>query len=448
MEKTDVLIIGGGAAGIFTGRTGKLNYPEKDFLIIRLEKQILIPCAIPYLFGTLGSVEKDVIPDSLLEKAGVRLKIDEVISIDKEKKVCKTANGDEIQFEKLVLATGSFPAVPKWLKGTNLENVFTVVKDKEKLSQMLQKLKDCEKIVIVGGGFIGVEVADDLSKLKKDITIVEILPHVLMLVFDEEVAEKAEEVLKSNGIKVKTGVGIKEILGKEKVEGVLLQNGEKVEADAVILAMGYKPNTRLAEEAGIELNEFGFIKVDEYMRTSAPDVYAVGDCAEKKNFLTGKPTKVMLASIACAEARIVGMNLYGLNTIKSFNGTIGIFSTKIGNTGFGAAGLSENAAKKEGIDVVTGSFKGVDRHPGCLPGAHEQFVKLIVCKDSGLIIGGEVIGGESTGELINLIGFAIQNRMTVRSILTSQIGTHPLLTSAPTVYPIIKAAEDALKKCR
>jgi len=149
----------------------------------------------------------------------------------------------------------------------------------------------------------------------------------------------------------------------------------------------------------------------------------------------------MLASTACAEARIAGMNLYRLSSVKTMGGTIGIFSTCIGEVGFGAAGLTGNMAKKEGFDIVVGSFSGVDKHPSSMPGGHRQFVKLIVAKESGVVLGGEVVGGPSTGELVNLIGLVIQNRMTINSIVTAQIGTHPLLTAPPTAYPLIKAAE-------
>ncbi|HHH78026.1 MAG TPA: pyridine nucleotide-disulfide oxidoreductase, partial [Thermoplasmatales archaeon] len=243
-----------------------------------------------------------------------------------------------------------------------------------------------------------------------------------------------------------TGVGVKEILGDEKVDSVLLENGEKFEADAVVLSMGYMPNTKLARDSGIDVNEKGFIKVDEYMRTANPDIFAVGDCAEKRDFITRKVSGVMLASTACAEARTAGMNLYKLSTVKIFNGTIAIFSTAIGNTGFGAAGLTEKMARREGFDIVTGAFEGVDKHPGTMPDAHKQLVKLIVARESGVIIGGEVVGGHSAGEITNLLGLAIQNKMTVNDIMTAQIGTHPMLTAPPTAYPVIKAAEVVARK--
>jgi len=448
MEKTDVLIIGGSAAGIVTALTGKSNYPEKEFLLIRKEEKVMVPCGIPYIFGSLGSSDKNIVPDAVLTNKGIKIKVDEVISIDQNEKVCSTAKGTEISFEKVIFATGSTPTIPGWLKGTNLENVFTISKDKIHLDKIFQKIKDCKKIVVIGAGFIGVEMSDELNKLGKEVTLVEILPHILGLIFDEEIAVQAEEALKTRGVKIKSGKGVKEIIGNKKVTEVLLENGEKIEAEAVILAMGYRPNTGLAQKSGFKISEGKYIKVDGYMRTENSDIFAVGDCAEKKDFITRKPSAVMLASTACAEARIAGMNLYKLRSVKIFEGTIAIFSTAIGETAFGAAGLTESMAKKEGCDVVTGTFDGIDKHPGTLAHTHKQIVKLIVARDSGIILGGEVIGSKSTGELINIIGLAIQNKMTVSSILTAQIGTHPLLTAPPTAYPIIKCAEIVAKKIK
>jgi len=439
--KTDVLVVGGSAAGIAAAVTGKSNYPDKDFLVIRKENQVVVPCGIPYVFGSLSSTDKNVIPDAGLAKAGVDLKIGHVVSIDAGKKACTTEDGANITFDKLVLATGSIPVVPKWLKGTNLQNVFTIHKNKVYLAEMIAKLSDCKRIVTVGGGFIGVEVSDELNKRGKEVTLIEILPNILGLAFDKELAVEAERILRDRGVAIQTSTGVKEILGQDKVRGVLLDNGETMETDAVVLSVGYRPNVSLAQKSGWKITEKGFIGVDEYMRTENPDVFAVGDCAEKRDFITRKHSGIMLASTACAEARVAGMNLYKLSTLKTLSGTIAIFSTAIGDTGFGAAGLTEAAAKNEGFDVVTGTFQGVDRHPGTLPDTHKQTIKLIVARESGVVLGGEIMGGLSVGELTNLIGLVIQNRMSINSILTAQIGTHPLLTASPTAYPLIKAAE-------
>ena len=446
MEKTDVLVIGGSASGIVVATTGKSHYPEKKFTVVRKEKQTIVPCGIPYIFGSLEDSKKDLISDDVLLDAGINLKVDEATSIDTKKKICRTSDGTEIGFEKLVFATGSKPKIPKWLEGMNKKNVFVIPKNKEYLDVLVEKISDSRKIVVIGGGFIGVEVSDEINKLKKQVTLVEILPHILLSAFDEEMAIKAEEILKNRGIKIRTDMGVKKIKGDKKATGVILENDEEIDADAVIVSIGYSPNTTLAKEAGIELNKKGFIKVDEYMRTENPDIFAVGDCAEKKDFFTRKTSSIMLASTACAEARIAGMGLYMLSAVKTFGGTIAIFSTAIGKTGFGVAGLTEKMARKEGFNIVTGTFKGIDKHPGTLPDTNKQIVKLIVARDSGMILGGGVIGGPSAGELTNIIGFAIQNKMTINSLLTAQIGTHPLVTAPPTAYPLIKAAEVAVKK--
>ncbi|MBA7645754.1 NADH peroxidase [subsurface metagenome] len=447
MEKTDVLVIGGSAAGIVAARTGKSFYPDKDVMVIRKESTVLVPCGIPYIFGTLESSDKNVIPDAPLENAGVKIQIGEVEKIDAENKTCKTADGKEISFEKLIIATGSTPAVPGWLKGADLENVFLIPKDKEYLDGVKEKLDECKNIAVIGGGFIGVEVADELGKLGKNVTIVELLPHVLSLAFDDELAIQAEEILISRGINIKAGSGVKEILGDKKAAGVLLNNDEKIDVDAVILSTGYRPNTAFAEKSGLELNDMGFIRVDEYMRTEKnTDIFAVGDCAAKYDFLMRRKTGLMLASTACAEARIAGMNLYNIAFMKTFNGTIPIFCTAIGDTAFGAAGITENQARKEGFDIVTGTFEGIFKHPGTLPGAEKQVIKLIASRKSGLLLGGSVIGGGGTGELINFISIIIQNRMTVYSALTVQIGTHPLLTGSPITYPFLMAVEVIVKK--
>lgn len=411
-------------------------------MILKKQKEMMVPCGIPYIFGTLDTVDQNIMPvDAMMSKAGIESIVDEVLSINKENKTVELAGGETIKYDKLVIATGSMPIKPKWLVGGDKENVFTIPKDKIYLEEMKEKLASCKKVVVIGAGFIGVEFSDELTKGGHEVMLVEKQPEILALAFDIELSERIEELLKSRGVKVITGNGISEIVGEGKVEAVKLENGDVLDCDAVVLSIGYKPNVELARKAGIYVDESGFIAVDEYMRTHVKDIFALGDCAQKRDFITRARVSTMLASTACAEGRIAGMNLFKLNVVKTFSGTIAIYSTAIGDTGFGTAGITEARAKNEGIDYVTGLFEGVDRHPGNLPTAHKQLVKLIAGRQSGVIIGGEVIGGLSAGELTNVIGLAIQNRMTVNSLLTFQIGTHPCLTSSPAGYPLIKAAE-------
>jgi NADH oxidase (H2O2-forming) len=443
--KTDILVIGGSAAGLVAASTAKSNHPDKTVTLIRKEETVMIPCGIPYIFSKVGTSEKNILPDAGLKGLGVEIVIGEVTDVDADRKLARVKGGEDIEFDKLILGAGSMPVVPGWLKGTGLKNVFTIPKNKVYLDALQKSLEGLRKIVIVGAGFIGVEVADELGCKGYDVTLLEIMPRILGLAFDDEFAQAAAEKLTARGVKVMTGVGIKEILGEGKVTGAKLDSGETLEADAVILSLGYIPNNELAKKIGLELNELGFVKTDQYKRTSRADIFAAGDCSEKRDFLTGKLSRIMLASAACAEARVAGLNLYALSTVSTFRGTIGIYATCVGETAYGVAGLNEAAAKSEGFDIVTASFTGMDTHPGCMDYTQKQTVKLIVSKSNGVILGGEVMGGLSVGELTNVIGVAVQNKMTTGDLLVLQIGTHPLLTASPAAYPLINAAEAAAK---
>lgn len=443
--KTDVLVIGSSAAGLVVPTVGKRVNPDKKFTVVTKQPKTMIPCGIPYIFGSLPGSDNNILPaEKMYEQTGVEVIHDEVVRINREEKTAELANGEKIEFEKIVFATGSLPYKPNWLNWEGKENVFFVPKDKIYLDEMKEKLSACQNIITIGAGFIGVEMSDELHKAGKNVTLIEKLPNILGLAFDKDISERIEVILKERGLNVLTGAEVKEITGENKVDGVKLGDSTVIKADAVIISMGYRPNTELAKNAGLKINDMGFIKVDEYMRACENDVYAVGDCAEKKDFVTGKITPIMLASTACAEARIAGMNLFKLSAVKTFSGTISIFSTAIGNNGFGVAGMTEAQAIKEGFDIITGIAEGMDRHPGGLSGMEKQYVKLVVAKESGVILGGAVLGGLSVGELINVIGVAIQNRMSVNSLFVTQIGTHPLLTASPAAYPLIKAVENAV----
>jgi NADH oxidase (H2O2-forming) len=442
MKHADVLVIGGSAAGMVAALTGKAHWSDKKFILVKKQKDMMVPCGIPYVFGTFDNVDKNLMPvDAMLQKNEIESLVDEATEIDTAKKVVSFASGEQIVYQKLVIATGSTPMKPKWLHGADLENVFVIPKDRVYLDEMKLKLSTARNIAVIGAGFIGVEMSDELNKHGYKVTLIEKMPHILSLAFDPLIAQRAHEMLVARGVNIITGKGISKVIGAEKVESIELEDGQMMDMDAVVLSIGYKPNTELAKKSGIYVDEDNFIAVDEYMRTHVKDVFAIGDCAQKRDFVTRSRVATMLASTACAEARIAGMNLFNLQVVKTFSGTIAIYSTAIGNTGFGTAGVTEQRAEQEGIATITGMFEGVNRHPGSLPDAHKQLVKLIAAKNSGVIIGGEVIGGLEAGELTNVIGLAIQNRMSVNSFLTMQIGTHPCLTASPAAYPIIKAAE-------
>jgi pyruvate/2-oxoglutarate dehydrogenase complex dihydrolipoamide dehydrogenase (E3) component len=245
-------------------------------------------------------------------------------------------------------------------------------------------------------------------------------------------------------VRVITADAVQSIAGNGKVEYVHLQSGERVKADTVVMGIGAVPNTELAQKAGLEIGQRGGIKVDEYMRTSDPDIFAAGDCAEKYSFFTGKPVPLRLASIATREAKLAVMNLFGPK-IKN-PGTMGVSSTTIGDTAIAVAGLTERAAHEEGFDFVVGEASAVDKHPGSMPNAREVKVKLLFDRSSRKILGGQACGGPTTGEIANVIATLIAGGMTAEQVATFQIGTHPILTASPIGYQITNAADQALAK--
>jgi NADH oxidase (H2O2-forming) len=444
MKQADVVVIGGSAAGPVAGISCRRRYGDKSVILVRKEEQVLIPCGIPYIFGTVGSPERNLIPDALIQNDGLKLVKSEAVEIDRQKKAVSLSDGDTVSYDKLVLATGSSPLVLP-IPGIEKGNVFVVRKDEAYLKNMLDVLNDAKDIVIIGGGFIGVEFADECKKGRDcNVTIVELLPHCLQLALDEEFCTEAEKVLSDRGIKLLVNSKVEAILGDNQVSGVRLSGGQELKADMVVVGVGVVPNNELAKKAGLEIGPGKAIAVDRYMSaTTDPDVFACGDCAEKVSFFSGKPSRLMLASIACAEARIAGANLF--YTRYKNPGAVGVFSTIIGERTFACAGLTERAARQEGYDIVLGESTAPDTHPGGMPRSVSIKVKLLFSKDNGELLGGGISGGKSTGEMANVISACIQSRMTAYDLALFQMGTHPALTASPIVYQLVNAAELAIK---
>ncbi|MFA6635817.1 MAG: FAD-dependent oxidoreductase [Candidatus Omnitrophota bacterium] len=442
-KKTDILIVGAGPAGVVCAGTAGKYYPGKKITVLKNVENGVVPCGIPYMFSSLKSCDENMAGTIALEEKGVEVFAAHAEAIDRDKKMLRTKNGDDYTYEKLVLATGSSPVVPP-IPGIDKNGVYPIYKDMDTLKRTTESVKKAKKVLIIGGGFIGVEFADELSEASDvNVYLAEMLPSILANSFDAEFADLAKEKLEAKGVEVLTGVRVEELKGDKNVEEAVLSSGRTVKVDAVVLGIGASPNTALADNTGLDLRKGKGIWVDEYMRTSDPDIFAVGDCAGKRDFYTRKDTLVMLASTATAEARIAGANLYQLKVVRENKGTIAIYSTYVDGLVLGSAGLTEVSARKEGFEIVTGCAEMMDKHPAAMPGAKKIKVKLIFSKHSGIIMGGQVAGGMSAGEMINTIGMAIQQRVSLSELETLQVATHPYLTSAPTMYPLVVAAQNA-----
>ena len=437
----DVLIVGGGVASLVAANSIKKNNPDKNIIIVRDNETMLVPCAIPYIFGPeLGSSSKDMVPTTVFTQNGNQLVIDKIIDIDIGKKEAYSQKNVTFSFDKLVFATGSIPNIPK---NIDAKGVFTVPKDVNVLNKLQEESKDKETIVIVGSGFIGVEMALEFVKIGKKVKLIGETERILQGAFDEEYSKKAEEILLENDIVLHNCTKMQDIIKDEngQICAITTTKGKTIPCDFVILSIGYRPNSTLAQKCNLRIGKKGAIWVDEYMRTEIQDVYAIGDCASKQDFITRKTVNIMLASTATSEARVLGSSIYNIGFIKGFNGTIGTFSTVIGDKCFASAGVNEASARKENLDIIVATFEGVDKHPTTMPNASKVMVKLIATKKSKTVIGGQIYGGIEGGEMINVISLIIENKMNIYALLHLQVATHPMLTAAPTAYPIIKAAE-------
>jgi NADH oxidase (H2O2-forming) len=441
VEKHELVIIGGSAGGIQTAISAQKHLGLKDILVIRMEEKAMVPCGIPYIYGTLGAVDKNVMPATLL--GGAKLKVGEVISIDRAKKTVELKDGEEICYEKLVLATGSNPMQPP-IPGIGKKNVWFAWKNTDYLQELAKLIESVGDIVIIGGGFIGLEFADECRKQGHKITVVELLEHCLQLVCTTDLCIKAEDVLKGSGVNVITGNGVKSINGKDKVESVTLQNGEQIKCDMVIAAIGVVPNVKLAKDAGLEIGPTGSIKVDEFQRTTDNNIFAVGDCAEKYSFFNGMPVAIRLASVATREGKIAATNLFQPQWRNI--GTIGVFQTVVGDAALGMAGLTDDKARELGYEVVIGEAQAASKHPGTMPDADPMRVRLVFDRRSGKILGGCACCIPAVGEVANLISSAILNEMTMEQIAIFPMGTHPCLTASPLAYQFTDAASNALQK--
>ena len=438
--KYDVIVVGGGAGGIAAALTLKALRPELKVLLIRKGKGQTISCSFPFVVNA----------DTMLGEAGVELVIDEVVEVDRARKLIKTAGGREFEYGKLVLATGAKAVKPK-IPGIDLEGVFTASTEFDEIMNVHENLGKAQRVVIVGAGYIGMGFADELAG-GREVHVVEVLDEVLALAFDREFGEIARRRLEERGVKFHLNASVREIRGGGRVEEVVLSTGEVLPADAVLVSVGVQPNSELAAKAGLALDELGHVVVDSYMRTSDPDIYAVGDVAQKRDFFTGKPVKAYFASIAVAEGRVAAMHIAGAAPARGFEGALPAYTAQLAGLFFAAAGLTERAARGLSLNVVSATVETVYSHSGFLEGGAPNLVKVLlkaVFAESDLkLVGVQAVGPEPVSELMSCAAAAIRQGLTAYDIASYAFASPPLQLRTPLTHPLQQAALKVLTAAR
>jgi len=394
-----VVIIGGVAGGASTA--ARLRRVDEEAEIVMLEKGPFVSfanCGLPYyLSRTINEREKLLVttPESLKATLNIDARTNsEVISIDREAKsvlVREHPGGREYgeSYDKLVLAPGAEPIIPP-LPGVNLEGVFVLhnIPELDALDAYIQA-KQIKRAVVIGGGFIGLEVAENLAESGINVSIVEMLNQV-MAPIDYELAVEVHEHLALHGIGLVLGDGLKAI-GKVEENGTLkvqTASGKELETDLVVLAIGVRPNTKLVKESGIEVTQRGYIVTNERMQTSDPDIYAVGDAVQVKSAITGQPTSLALAGPASRQGRVAADNIAGRDmTFKGVRGTsvVKVFNLTVASTGLNSRQLQQAELAFESVTTHN------NNHASYYPGASPIHLKLLFGPE-GQIYGAQAVG--------------------------------------------------------
>ncbi len=251
----NVVIIGGGPAGIITALTAKSVNPEKSVCVIKEIGDGVIPCAIPYMMNTLADPKQNAMGDLPLNNAGIQVVVGKAVALDKAAHTVALESGESLSYERLVLATGTEAVMPP-IAGVNKKGVFIIQKSMSAMTALREEVGKAKNIVIIGGGFIGAEFADELSKIPgKEIHVIEIMPKLLYAAFDDEFCDEVYQVLDSAAVRVHLSSGVVSIDGQEKAASVALEGGESIPADMVLVSIGARPSIDLAKTAGLRITD-------------------------------------------------------------------------------------------------------------------------------------------------------------------------------------------------
>ena len=445
------ILIVGGVAGGATAATRLRRLSEENEVIIFEKGQYVsfANCGLPYhISGTIDKRDALLLqtPESLKERYNLDVRVfTEVLSIytDEKKISVKNLQTGEIyleNYDKLLLSPGAEPIKPPF-EGIDSDKIYTL-RNIPDMDKIVAKTKNAQNFVVVGGGFIGLEVAENLIEAGKSVKLVE-LGNQVMAPVDFDIASFVHEKAKQKGLELLLNVGVEKFKDKGETIEVFLNNGTSVETDAVILAIGVKPETKLAIEAGLEIGETRGILVNEFMQTSNPDIYAVGDAIEVAHYINNKKVLIPLAWPANRQGRIVADNIVLGNQYK-YTGSLGSSILKFFELSVASTGLNEKTLKRFGIPYKT-AIVTRGHHAGYYPGAKNMVLKVIF-DENGKIFGAQAVGEAGVDKRIDVIATAIKGNLTVYDLPEIEITYAPPFNSAKDPVNIAGyAAENILK---
>ena len=450
-QPLEIVIVGLGSSGLYASKSAlSFNHKCHVTIIEKRDFDQFSPCGLPFVIeGVVRDFEelKYNVPE--IKNKLTKLLHHEVVSVNKEKKIVKavdlaTSDEKEIRYDSLILATGASP-INLPIPGANdlLGKGVHFISDIENSRALLEAARSSKKknAVVVGGGATGLEVAVGLKRLGLDVAVTKRTPPPFPRNLDPEMGKIIVEHLEKLGIRVLFGKGIDRVTGNQRVESVEIA-GETIDCDIVVMAVGMRGNTRLAEVIGAR-TEKGMVVVDNKMETSVKGVYAVGDLVQTYSRLDQTPTTMQLATSAYRQGMVAGINAAGGNT--SYPGALNTFLTVVGGLEIASTGYSLGMANNLGYHAEAITTKRETR-PHYMPGAKEITLRVIVDAKDGKILGAQAVGEEGAGWRINLFALAIHGNMTLYDLMDAELSYNPPVSQ---MYdPISQVAEVGLKRLR
>ncbi|WP_125768503.1 FAD-dependent oxidoreductase [Companilactobacillus furfuricola] len=433
MENKKIVVVGGVAGGASAAARARRLDEFADITMFEKGPNVSFSnCALPYhLSGMIPNADDIVLmtPEQFKNQYDIDAQVNsEVINVDPDKKVVDvkdTNSGDikEVEYDELILSPGADPIMPKSIKGIDRGNVFSVrnVVDIKRIQAYIDE-NNVTDIAVIGGGFIGLEVCENLASAGKKVSLVEAADHVLGTV-DEDFAQIIHKELYDNGINLVLGDGLAEISS----DNIKLGSGKEITAQMVIVAIGVKPSTHLAEKIGCKIGLTGGIKVDHHYETSIPNIYAIGDAIEVSNMLTRKKTRLALAFPAQMQARDAVDHMYGRTTKNT--GVIGSQAIHIFDLNITSTGLTEKECIKNGIDYRTVTVIPKSR-VGLMPDATPLHTKLIFGYPNGELLGGQALGKSDVDKQMDIVAAVISMHGNISDLTHLEVCYSPWFSTA------------------